>query len=218
MTSIALMAVFATTCFATTAGSEIASEWTTVGDVKVHYLSAGKAAAPVVVMLHGGRFRATTWQDTGTIEVLADKGFRVIAVDLPGYGESPRSSVKRGEWLVMFLDALKLDKPVVVSPSMSGGFSMPLVTTRPERLGGFVAVAPVSIKRHEDVLEKITIPVLAIWGENDKVVPLAHANLLVKKAPYARKVVVEKAGHALYMDDAKAYHRALIEFLAQFEE
>jgi len=195
-------------------GGEIESKSTRVGGLNVRYLEAGPRDGTPVVLLHGAKFQATTWKGTGTLEVLSGKGYRAIAVDLPGYGESEAGRPDAATWLKDFLDALELERPVVVSPSMSGRYSLPLVTTQPDRLRGFVAVAPVGIPHFESALKNITIPVLAIWGENDRVVPLAHADLLVAKVPHARKVLVPKASHPLYMDNAKVFHKELLEFLA----
>lgn len=65
------------------------------------------------------------------------------AIDLPGYGRSKEARAQPGEFLVEFLPALDIGRPVVVSPSMSGSFSFPLVLEHPERIAGFVPVAPV---------------------------------------------------------------------------
>lgn len=96
---------------------------------------------------------------------------------------------------------------------MSGRFSLPLVTSNPERLAGFVAVAPVTIPAHSKNLKNITTPTLAIWGENDRTVSLQHADLLVREAPKARKVIIPNAGHAPYMNDAKTFNAKLLAFL-----
>lgn len=196
----------------------VRSNWTEVGSGKVHYLEAGPAEGNVVVLLHGASFRAQTWQDIGTLAALAEAGYRALAVDLPGFGESPSAAVDGDTWLAGLLDQLELERPVVVSPSMSGRVSLPLLTTQPRRLSGFVAVAPVTIPAYAEKLSGISVPVLAVWGEHDRTVPVANADLLVGSAPHARKVVIAGAGHAPYMNDAAAFHKALLEFLKGLPE
>ncbi|MEQ8718235.1 MAG: alpha/beta fold hydrolase [Acidimicrobiales bacterium] len=47
--------------------------------------------APPVVLLHGfATTAARTWGETGWIDLLADAGREVVAVDLLGHGEAPR--------------------------------------------------------------------------------------------------------------------------------
>jgi pimeloyl-ACP methyl ester carboxylesterase len=193
----------------------IESLYTEISGSRVHYLVAGPEGGPAVVFLHGAAFQAKTWKDIGTLEELAGAGYRAYALDLPGFGESPEAPVDPNGWLAELLEQLGVSKPVVVSPSMSGRYSLPLVTSNPERLAGFVAVAPVGLARYGDRLKNITVPVLAIWGESDQVVPHTQQDLLVKLAPAARKVIVAGAGHACYMDDAARFHAELLRFLKE---
>jgi pimeloyl-ACP methyl ester carboxylesterase len=52
------------------------------------------------------------------------------------------------------------------------------VTAHPERVAGFVAVAPVDLPSYESALRKLALPTLIVWGEQDQVVPVAQANAL----------------------------------------
>lgn len=192
---------------------EIESQWAEVDGGRVHYLVAGPADGRVVVLLHGASFSAETWRQVGTLAALAEHDYHALAIDLPGFGESPRSSTPRDQWLAKLLDALDVERPVIVSPSMSGRSALPLVTREPNRLAGFVAVAPVAIEAHRGSLTGITTPMLAVWGENDRMVPLQHADLLVREAKFGRKVIISNAGHAPYMADAKTFNAELLRFL-----
>lgn len=184
-----------------------------VEEAAIHYLAAGPERGLPVVLLHGGRFSAETWRGTKTIHTLAAAGYRVLAVDLPGFGKSPRSKVDPKVFLGKLLERLCPRKPVVLSPSMSGRFSLPLVTTKPESLAGFVAVAPVGIPRHRERLDRIKVPTLIVWGEKDTVIPLEHAALLERRIPGARKIILEGAGHPCYLDKPDQFHAALLAFL-----
>ncbi|MCP4249717.1 MAG: alpha/beta hydrolase [bacterium] len=185
-----------------------------VGGTAVYYLEAGPVRGRSVLLLHGGRFSAATWRDLRTIDVLADAGNRVVAVDLPGFGRSPRGKVKPDEWVGRMIDAVKLVKPALVSPSMSGRFSLPLVTTAPEKLSAFVPIAPVSIEAHREKLHRITVPTLIFWGDQDTVIPLKEADTLAKEIPGAKKVILPGARHPCYLDDTKTFHTELLKFLA----
>lgn len=192
---------------------ETPSNWTDVAGSRVHYLEAGPVDGRPVVLLHGASFQAATWLQIGTLATLGDAGFHAVAVDLPGFGQSPRARTDRDTWLGSLLDALEIERPVLVSPSMSGRCVLPFVTAEPDRVAGLVAVAPVTIRDHAERLGGVTVPVLAIWGEKDRIVPQSDADLLVSRVANGRKVVIPGAGHAPYMNDAEAFHRALLEFL-----
>jgi abhydrolase domain-containing protein 14 len=190
------------------------SRWIEIEGGRVHYLIEGAEQGLAVVLLHGASFSAETWKNIGTLEALSDAGYLAYAVDLPGFGKSSPSSGSPRTWLRVLLDLLKIEKPVVISPSMSGRFSLPLVTEEPDRVAGFVAVAPVSISSYRNELGRITAPVLAVWGENDAIVSIKEADLLVGSVRKGHKVVIAGGTHAPYMSDPAAFHRALLEFLA----
>jgi len=187
------------------------------GGGAVHYLVAGNTAAQPVVLLHGASFSAQTWQEIGTIQALTAAGYLVFAVDLPGYGQSESSSMPPERWLGDLLEALEIAKPVIVSPSMSGQYSLPLVTGEPKRVKAFIAIAPVAITQYQDRLSRITAPVLAVRGENDRLIPQEQADLLVSSAKQGRKVVIAGGSHAPYMSDPAAWHRVLLEFLGELK-
>jgi len=187
----------------------------TVAGSKVRVVEQGNVDGQVVLLLHGARFSSKTWQEIGTMKVLADAGNRAVAVDLPGFGDSEPNDKSPEKWLGNLLDGLDLTRPVVVSPSMSGRYALPFATSEPERLRGFIAVAPVAIMEYKDRLKQITVPVLAVWGENDRLIPQEQADLLVSSAKKGKKVVIAGGSHAPYMNDAETWHRALLEFLGE---
>jgi abhydrolase domain-containing protein 14 len=192
---------------------EIVSQFTTVAGKQVHYLAAAGQRLSMA-LLHGASFSSATWQETGTLEALASAGYQAFAIDLPGFGQSERTSTSPIAWMGELFDQLSVEVPVLLAASMSGGYALPFITTQPGRISGFVAVAPVGIPKYREYLPAITAPVLAIWGEQDHIVPLRDAELLVNSVKRGRLVIVPKATHASYMSDPLFFNRELLPFMA----
>ena len=184
-----------------------------VGPTEVHTRRAGDPRAPGVLLLHGARFSSADWEELGTLAALADAGFHAVAVDLPGYGESPPHETPRPEaFLDELLSALELERPVLVSPSMSGRFSLPFAAAHPARLAGLVPVGAVAGEGDLEALAGVELAALVVWGENDDVVPLEQGRALSQAIPGASLWVVPGAGHPCYLDAPEEFHARLIAF------
>lgn len=69
--------------------------------------------------------------------------------------------------------------------------------------------------RHE--LRRIAVPTLVLVGSQDILTPVADAEELVELIPGARLAVLHGAGHALMLEQAGAFNRAVMGFLDDVE-
>lgn len=194
--------------------TEVRAEKKQVGDAAVHYLVAGPADGQEVLLLHGARFTSAIWVQTGTIKLLAELGYRVIAVDLPGYGNSPKTKQQVDDWLSVAVRELCVGRPVLVVPSMSGRFALPLITAEPERVAGFVALAPAALKPFRSRLDGLTVPTLVIWGSKDFTIPAEQSTWLVEAMPNVQRVLIPGGKHTVYITHTEKFHEELARFLA----
>lgn len=185
-----------------------------IDGAKIYYLEAGETSNQDILFLHGMKFSAQTWSDLGTLNFFEAEGFHPVAVDLPGFGKSPELSLEKGAILTAIIDGLELSMPFVVAPSFSGGYCFPVVADSPSKLNGFVAIAPTNIPEYAGKLEGNSLPTLAVWGENDDIVPIENADLLCRNMSTIKKIVFKDAGHPCYMTETDAFHNHLLEFFS----
>ena len=109
------------------------------------YAEAGSPDAPPMVLLHGGGNDHTAWDQV--LPAFAQT-HRVYALDLRGFGESGRPGAYSFELMrddvLGFLDALGLDRVVLIGHSMGGNVAWLLAQDHPDRLTHLVIedVAP----------------------------------------------------------------------------
>ncbi len=191
-----------------------------VGDVDVHMVARSATTpapgGPTVLLLHGASFTSDDWADLGTIDAMTAAGFDTVAVDLPGFGATPGAEVDNAVFLAGLIDAVDGgDGVVVVSPSMSGSFSLPLIAQEgADAMRGFVPVAPVGVEAFAAATAPIDgLPVLVVWGENDDVIDPAGAADLAAVFTDAEVEIVEGAGHSPYVAEHDRFVASLTAFI-----
>jgi pimeloyl-ACP methyl ester carboxylesterase len=181
---------------------------------QIHMLTAGPEEGHAVLLLHGGKFNADTWKTLGTLDVLANAGYRAVALDLPGAGKSPGWKVDPKTFLAELIGVLDIERPVVISPSRSGNLSFPLILDHPEKVSGYVPIAPVGVKKYASQLKESSVPVLVVWGQRYQLFPPAMAETLASGFETATVVILPNAKHPAYLDQPDLFHDALLKFLA----
>lgn len=180
----------------------------------IHCLETGNPAGQAVVLLHGMKFQAETWRELGTLDQLADLGLRVLAVDMPGFGQSAANPCAPGEVVHRLLDTLDIDRAVLVGPSMGGRIAMEYAIQHPTRLAGLVLVGAVGVADNRAGLGRITVPVLVVWGSEDQVAPLTDSDTLLAELPQVRREILDGAPHPCYLDQPERWHEVLRAFLS----
>ena len=178
-----------------------------------------------VLFLHGQAFSSQTWDDLDTLKLLRSEGYRVVAVDLPGFVKSkdvevPRTSEERRVFLNKFMEKLQIERPVIISPSMSGSYALPLIFQGDQgrNLRGFVPVAPVGTNTYsESDYKNLQLPTLIVYGENDATLGVSSLRRL-RNIPESIIHMMKGAGHACYMTNPKEFHENLVNFLSKLEE
>ncbi|XP_061730318.1 protein ABHD14A [Nerophis ophidion] len=186
--------------------------------------SAGRQILPrlQVVLLHGQAFTSKTWEDLGTMALLASNGYHALAMDLPGYGKSPSSEALKNDQnrvglLSRFMESLGVRSAVLVSPSMSGHYSIPFLMKNSAQLRGFVPIAPVGTRSYTpQEYQNIQTPTLIVFGALDtNLGAQSHKNLA--QLPHYSVLKLDEARHACYMDKPRAFHQGLIDFLSKLK-
>jgi 2-hydroxy-6-oxo-6-(2'-aminophenyl)hexa-2,4-dienoate hydrolase len=143
--------------------STFESKFVDAGGVRTHYLEAGKGEP--LILIHGGGAGADSignWRST--IPAFARR-FRVIAVDMIGFGGTGKPDPARFEYsqaarvkhLRDFLDAMKIAKASFIGNSMGGCTALGLAVESPERVTRLVLMgsAGLTTELHADLMPVI---------------------------------------------------------------
>ena len=171
-----------------------------IGDLELHYLEWGLDTNPTVILLHGLRGHAHSWDEVSN--ALKDK-FHVLALDQRGRGSSDWSpsqdySIEAySNDLLKFSDMLNLPNFILIGHSMGGRNSMYFASRHPgklsklgiidigpridsigsQRIGDEMASGPTEFPSIQDVIEHLK-----------KSSPFASEDTLARRAKYATKI------------------------------
>ncbi len=113
-----------------------------VSGLPIFYVAMG-AGVPVL-FVHGNTGSSLWWRDSMDLP-----GYRTVALDLPNFGRSgpvPGYSAENAsletyaDYVAAFIEAMKLDRPVLVGHSLGGAVVQALVARRPELARALVLV------------------------------------------------------------------------------
>ncbi|MDQ3906974.1 MAG: alpha/beta hydrolase, partial [Acidobacteriota bacterium] len=148
------------------------SRFVEIEGARVHYVEAGAAGAPAVVLLHGLSASNFVWHDA--LVPLSEEGFRVVAPDLVGSGFSskPRdgdySIEAQARVVVGLMDALGIDRATLVGSSYGGAVAAVCALDRAERVSRLVLVGAVA---NNELKRRLSLRAGTVRGVGELFVP-----------------------------------------------
>jgi pimeloyl-ACP methyl ester carboxylesterase len=95
---------------------------------------------PAVVLLHAGVADRSMWADL--LPAIAAAGYRAVAVDLPGHGDAPAAVGYAPHSAVLdTMDALDVDRAVLVGNSFGGAVALRVAAVAPERVAALALIS-----------------------------------------------------------------------------
>ncbi|WP_458071816.1 alpha/beta fold hydrolase [Rhodanobacter sp. BL-MT-08] len=122
-----------------------------IGADRIHYVEQGSGSP--IVLVHGlsGQLLNFAYLD---LQKLA-RSHRVIMIDRPGAGystrgeNSPATIVNQAATVAAFIEALKLDKPLLVGHSLGGAIALAVGLNHPQSISRLALIAPLTHTQSE---------------------------------------------------------------------
>jgi 3-oxoadipate enol-lactonase len=127
-------------------------------------------AGPAVLLLHAGVADRRMWAEH--LEPLAAAGRRVIAVDLPGFGEASAGPGPVSQWgdVLETMDALGIGEATLVGSSFGAQVALRVAALHPQRVSALVLFSVAAVPEPEPSPE-----LLAAWeGEEEAIAAGDH--------------------------------------------
>lgn len=118
---------------------------------KVHYVELNPEGEKTILFVHGLGSYLKFWRYQ--LDAFAAQGYRVLALDLLGYGKSakpatfPYTMDAFAEVVRAFMREKGLDKPILVGHSMGGHTALTLAITYPDLVSALVLTAPAGFEQ-----------------------------------------------------------------------
>jgi pimeloyl-ACP methyl ester carboxylesterase len=114
----------------------------TAAGVRLHYVERGQGRP--VVFLHGNGMMVEDMIISGVLAAAAERSFRAIAIDRPGFGHSERprgtawTAAAQAELLPRVFGLLGIERPIVVGHSLGTMVALALALNHPDQVSGLV--------------------------------------------------------------------------------
>ncbi len=147
--------------------TKIAYRRITAGGLEIFYREAGRPSAPAILLLHGFPTASHMFRDL--MPQLADR-FRLIAPDLPGFGQSAMPTDGRFQYtfdnlawtIARFTEAIKLERFAIYIFDYGAPVGLRMALEFPERI---TAIISQNGNAYEEGLSDGWNPIRAYWME-----------------------------------------------------
>jgi haloalkane dehalogenase len=109
----------------------------------MHYVDVGPADAPVVLMLHGEPSWSFSWRKV--IAPVVAAGYRALAPDHIGFGRSDKLAERSDysyqqyiDWMIALIQALDLQRIVLLAQDWGGPIGLSALAAMPERFNAVI--------------------------------------------------------------------------------
>jgi pimeloyl-ACP methyl ester carboxylesterase len=139
---------------------------------------------------------------------------------LPRIGELLIRPSRKG--IAMSQKALVYDKTIVTDEQVEIYYQLALVPGWQEyflstlrNFAGFRGQRADVMRPIVDNLASITAPTLIIWGQQDQIIPVAHAQVAKERIPNAKLHIFDPCGHIPPRERPEEFNNLVLEFLAK---
>lgn len=247
----------------------------TINGLNINYKIIGQARPESVpfLILHGWGSRSEKWQDA--IKIISDQNFRVIILDLPGFGlsDKPKMSWNIDEYCNFIEDFIKfvnLDSFYLVGHSFGGALAIKYCLRHSQKIKKLFLIDAACFRRSDyrkkffyvvakifkifsflpfydsfrkvfydfivgrsdyayvdgvmkesflkiinedlgNVLNKIEVPTIIIWGEKDNITTIKEAYKINAEIKGSKLEIIPGTGHSPYRESPKILAEKILE-------
>jgi pimeloyl-ACP methyl ester carboxylesterase len=174
-----------------------------VDGARVHYQEFGNSVEPPMILIHGFTASVYVWKTVAPM--LAEAGFRVIAVDLLGFGysEKPRwfdySIQSQARMISRLMNRLGIGRASVVGNSYGGAVALTLTLDYPEAVDKLVLVDPVT---NDEPKDHPLLRLASMRGIGELITPfIADSKFFMR---HRMRGTIAKANHHLITEERMA--------------
>ncbi|MBU0976520.1 alpha/beta hydrolase, partial [Patescibacteria group bacterium] len=188
--------------------------FTTIRSLKISYEVLGEGEP--ILLLHGWGGSLESMKALGSR--LKDQGFKVILVDLPGFGKSdkPREAFWLEDYAQIieeFLKQLEIENPVLFGHSFGGAISIKITTRKNVKVKKLILCNSSGIRLPKEKKQKVV-------GKVAKIVKaFARIPLLGRLYPYLRKFfyyyILGERDYIDHQEIAGTFEKVIVEDLTE---